>query len=119
MNDQLKDKLSRVSWHYVHENPFRPEGVDEGIAKSFKAGAEWLYNNVGLWKVRTSEKKPTVDTPVIAGWDEHPETVRKVIRSENGYWFLADDAFDCDEPDWWLEERRKDELYTLPKMPGL
>lgn len=41
---------------------------------------------------------------VVVGWNEFPLSTIVANRSENGYWFLSDDACDCDEPDYWLEE---------------
>jgi len=47
---------------------------------------------------------PNAEHHVIVGWNEEPLSTRIANRSDNGYWFLSDDACDCDEPDYWLKE---------------
>lgn len=58
-------------------------------------------------KIKVSDRKPEVEKVVIGLWDADLTASRAVVLQEAGYWNEAHEGYECDQPDYWLEEIEK------------
>lgn len=52
-------------------------------------------------KVLTKDRLPEPYENVYVNWGDEFGCAH---TTENGYWWMAIEGIDCDEPEWWLEQ---------------